>query len=61
MRLNRRSATLTSAIVTMALLLTFGMARTAAAGLLGGLIGTVVGVVGGVVESLAPSVSGPGP
>src|SRR2546427_4669957 len=61
MRLNRRSATLTSAIVAMALLLTFGVARPAGAGLLGGLLGTVVGVVGGVVGILAPPVSGPGP
>ena len=57
MRLSRRSATLASAIVTMALLLTFGVAGTAAAGLLGGLLGTVVGVVGGVVEALAPPIN----
>jgi len=61
MRLSKRSATLASAIVTMTLLLTFGVARPAAGGLLGGLLGTVVGVVGGVVGILAPPVSGPGP
>src|SRR2546426_7261091 len=57
MRLNRRSATLASAIVTMALLLTAALARPAAAQLLGGLLGTVTGVVGGVVGLLAPSIS----
>src|SRR2546425_9734467 len=57
MRLNRRSATLASAIVTMALLLTAAVARPAAAGLLDGLLGTVTGVVGGVVGLLAPTIS----
>src|SRR2546428_8380200 len=57
MRLNRRSATLASAIVTMALLSTAAVARPAAAGLLDGLLGTVTGVVGGVVGSLAPPIS----
>src|SRR2546428_9729516 len=57
MRLNRRSATLASAIVTMALLSTVAVARPAAAGLLDGLLGTVTGVVGGVVGLLAPTIS----
>src|SRR5438094_425743 len=57
MRLNRRSATLASAIVTMALLSTAGVARPASAGLLDGLLGTVTGVVGAVVGSLAPPIS----
>ena len=56
MRLRGRLATLASAIVTMALLLTFGMAGPAAAQLLGGLLGTVTGVVGGVVGLLAPTI-----
>src|SRR2546427_5294564 len=57
MRLNRRSATLASAIVTMALLSTAAVARPAAAGLLDGLLGTVTAVVGGVVGLLAPTIS----
>ena len=57
MRLNRRSATLASAIVTMALLSTAAVTRPAAAGLLDGLLGTVTGVVGGVVGLLAPTIS----
>src|SRR3989475_7135718 len=57
MRLNRRSATLASAIVTMALLSTAGVAKPASAGLLDGLLGTVTGVVGAVVGSLAPPIS----
>jgi hypothetical protein len=61
MRLSRRSATLASAIVVMALLSTVSMARPASAGLLGGLLSVVGGVVGGVVGILAPPVSGPGP
>src|SRR5438445_11019156 len=60
MRLSRRSATLASAISVMALLSTVGMARPAAAGLLGGLLSVVGSVVGGVVGLLAPPIS-PGP
>src|SRR6266850_2511648 len=57
MRLSRRSATLACAIVVIALLSTVGMARPAAAQLLGGLLGAVTGVVSGVVGILAPPIS----
>ena len=57
MRLTRRSATLASAIVVMALLSTVSMARPASAGLLGGLLSVVGSVVGGVVGILAPPIS----